>query len=273
MINIRRTGPVIAAAAALLFALTACGPTASSNQGAPAQGGASQAPNGSGAGGQRQPGVTGKIAAVSGRTLQVQGQSGQTAVTYTKKTALTQVTDTTAKALEVGMCATIRTAENASASPSEQLTAGSVILSDANGDGCQGGFGGGNRPAGAPSGAPSDRPSAASSGTGRFGGASGKVLSVDGETFVVQSRRPDANGQPATTKITVTTSADTTWSQVTTATAKMIAVGGCATAMGKSDDTGAMTATSLRLSKAAKDGTCATGFGGGRPPRQGQGNG
>ncbi len=272
MINIRRTGAVIAAAVVLLLTLTACGPTASSSQGAPAQGGASQAPNGSGVGGQRQPGVTGKIAAVSGRTLQVQGQSGQTAVTYTKKTALTQVTDTTAKALAVGMCATVRTAENASASPSEQLTAESVILSDASGDGCQGGFGGGNRPAGAPSGAPSNRPSTPS-GTGRFGGASGKVLSVDGATFVVESRRPDASGQPAPTKITVTTSADTTWSQVTRATAKMIAVGGCATALGKSDDTGAMTATSLRLSKAAKDGTCATGFGGGRPPRQGQGNG
>ena len=58
-----------------------------------------------------------------------------------------------------------------------------------------------------------------------------RCSSVDGETFVVESRRPDVNGQPATTKITVTTGADTTWSQVTTATAKMIAVGGCATAM------------------------------------------
>ena len=88
-----------------------------------------------------------------------------------------------------------------------------------------------------------------------MGGASGKVLSVDGETFVVESRRPDASGQPATHQDHRDHQRGHHLVAGRTATAKMIAVGGCASAMGESDDTGAMTATSLRLSKAAKDGT------------------
>jgi hypothetical protein len=44
--------------------------------------------------------------------------------------------------------------------------------------------------------------------------------------------------------------------------------------MGTTDDTGAITATSLRLSRATADGSCSTGIGGtGQPLRQGHGNG
>ena len=43
-----------------------------------------------GVGGQGGPGGSGKVAAVSGSTAQVQGQGGQVAVTWTAKTTFTQ---------------------------------------------------------------------------------------------------------------------------------------------------------------------------------------
>ena len=91
-------------------------------------------------------------------------------------------------------------------------------------------------------------------------GASGKVVSTSGATFVVAARM---GGATTTTNVTVTTTKDTAWTQLAKTTAKSVAVGTCAFAIGKTASSGAVTATTLRLSKPT-DGTCAAGFGGGR---------
>jgi hypothetical protein len=66
------------------------------------------------------------------------------------------------------------------------------------------------------------------------------------------------------TSVTVTLSGDTAYTRQTKAGTTAIATGKCVFATGKTDSTGAVTASALRLS-APVDGSCA--FGGGR--RQG----
>lgn len=267
------TRAAAALTAVLALSLTACSgsgttstdpPTAAANQG----GGRAAGPGGGQGGGQ--PGVSGKIAAIDGKTLQVQNSESQTAVTYTDKTTFTEVKAVTAVALKTGLCATVRIGDAAaSASATDQVTAGTVALTSAVHGTCEGGFGGvrpSGAPSGAPSGMPSDRPSPAPSGApgARRGmGAAGRVMSIDGATFVVANTR-ETSGETA--NITVTTTAQTSWTQVARTTAKSVAVGTCAFATGKADPSGAVTATALRLSKAA-NGTCTTGFGAGRNDR------
>jgi hypothetical protein len=262
----------VSVSAVLALGLAGCG-SGSSNQAAPA----ASTPSAGAAGGQfsRMPGVSGLIAAKSGRTLQVQGSQGQTAATYTAKTTVTEAKTTTAKALKTGLCATVRSAVTGpAASPGQPVSAGSVILTDKVGGGCRGGLGfgggrvGGNRsgrPSGAPSGAPSQGSSAgpATPGAGprNFGfGATGEVMSISGSTFVVEGSRFGSN---ATVKTTVTVTKATTWTRLQKSTAKAVAVGKCVTALGTTDDTGAMTATSLSLT-ASKNGVCNLGSGGNR---------
>jgi hypothetical protein len=258
--------------ATVALTLAGCGPSGPTTapSGGTQTGGTGTGRGGLGPGGTRQPGVSGLIAAVSGKTLQVQGTDGQTAVGYTAKTTITEVATTTAAALKTGLCANVRsTADGASASPTDQVMATSVTLSPAVNGKCDAGFGGGGRPSGAPSpipsGVPSNRPSGApGGGRGGFGfGANGLVSSVSGATFVVDSNRPGGTGSTATT-ITVSTTGSTTWSQVKAATSKAIVVGRCALAVGKADSTGAVAATTLRISRAT-NGSCNTG---GRGPGQ-----
>ena len=64
--------------------------------------------------GGRAPGVSGTVAAIDGSTLQVQGNSEQTAVVYTTKTTVTARVATTSSALAVGDCVSVRTAASTS---------------------------------------------------------------------------------------------------------------------------------------------------------------
>ncbi|SDU80327.1 hypothetical protein SAMN04488544_0162 [Microlunatus sagamiharensis] len=261
------------ATAGLTLTLAGCSGPDASTPGSDPSAAAGQRTGGSRADGQRPPGVSGLVAAVSGKTLQVQSASEQTAVTWTGSTTFTETTKASPSALKTGLCAAVRTTGGGSASPAAPATpatgplaAASVTLSPAVDGSCTGGFGGaygGGRPSGAPSGAaPSGAPSGARTASGFAGrGTDGKVTSVDGSTFVVAAREP---GGTATTDVTVTTSGSTTWTQVTTTSAKAATVGRCATATGRTSGTGALTATTVRLSAPASDGTCTQAFGGRR---------
>jgi hypothetical protein len=189
------------------------------------------------------PGASGEIAEITGKTLQVQSTSSQTAVTYTDSTKITNTVAATKADLSVGDCVAVRdTAQDAVASasggtdsptgqptpsaivdPNAAAEAASVTISDAVDGACTGGFGGfgGQRPAGtngrppqgfpqngqAPQGAPdgSNRPA----GTRGFGGgANGKVTKIDGDTVTVETTRPaapSADGSQSTASPTTTT--------------------------------------------------------------------
>ncbi len=270
----RRTLSTVSLAALALtgaLALGACGSSSSASTPAPS---ASRSGSGQGGGGQRA-GAAGLIAAVTGSTAQVQSTSSQTAVTWNDKTTFSKTVPATAAALKVGQCVSARAATsgsgnaaNGGASAPTSIDAATVALSDPVGGSCAGPGGGQGGPSGG-AGTPSPRPSRSGGfdGRGFGGGAFGTVASVGSGSFTVtQAAR---GNQPAST-ITVTYAASTTFTTQATAAATDVKVGGCLQASGPHDSTGAVTATSIRLSDPV-NGTCQTGFG--RRPGNGPGAG
>lgn len=282
-------------AALLLLAVSACGGSAGASGTTTPTTGAQQNQSAQPGTGQGPPGASGKVAAISGKTLQVQSaQSGQVAVTYTAKTTFTDQVKASATAVKVGSCVLVRSSvgQGGTAAASSPVAAASVALTEAVNGGCGarggpgggGGFGpgagagggGGTRPSGAPTGAP---------GAGRGGGfsgarpVSGLVTAVSGSSFTVESvsfgAGPGAGAAggtaspgatPTTSPVTVTTTAATTYTKTVSASSKDLSVGQCVTAIGSANDTGAVTATVI-ASQPAVNGECAGGFGGfgGRP--------
>ena len=228
-----------------------------------------------GPGGAGGPGGSGKVAAVTGSTAQVQGAGGQVAVTWNGKTTFTQQVTASAKDLEVGDCVAAMSAEESDTSDDTmKLTAVTVRISAAVNGACTNGMpgpgdGGRLEQRLPPGGAPEDAPEGGDSGPVRRGGlgAFGKVTSVDGNTFTVESARP---GSDDTATVTVTTSGDTAWTTAAKATAKDVKVGRCVVSLGRTDETGAVAAASIAVSEPV-DGQCAAMPGGpGRPGGPGQ---
>jgi hypothetical protein len=287
-----RTTTTVALLAAAC-ALTACGGSGSGAASTPTTTPAAQQARG-GAFGAAFPGANGQIAALSGRTLQVQSpQSGQVAVTWTTATTFSRTVPAAASAVAVGSCVDVRTDAATSASGSSggtaytDVTATSITLSSPVKGSCSTGrgefgaggglgFGGGTGPpSGFPSGAPSGFPSGGQGGrSGNGGGFArpvvGRVTAVHAGVLTVAAvdfagRAPGGTAAPTTgatetAPVTVHTSATTTWMRTTTGTAKDLAVGQCVSALGKADDTGAVTATTI-ASRPAQDGQCTIGFG------------
>jgi hypothetical protein len=206
----------------------------------------------------------------------------------------------------VGVCVQARSARTASGAggattptaPSANegpIAAASVEISPAVNGVCSA-LGGLRTPGARPSGAPGDapRPSGAPTfgrtrgqggggngfGGNGFGGlgAFGKVTSVSGASFTLESSRPQNStaGEDVPTTRTVKTSSATTYTRTQAANAKALALGLCVTALGKADDTGSIAATSIAL-RPAENGLCSSGFGrrgpGGRPTSAGGGSG
>lgn len=235
-------------------------------------------------------GITGEIAAVSDLLMQVQGEDGQTAVSWDDSTTITQTVAGTLADVTVGVCVVAVTGSD------DATAATSIAITSATDGECTSGFGGGGfggggddsgdgeRPSGmstdgagedgaAPSGdMPSGMPTGGTDGGGgaAFGGmTSGLVTAVDGSTITVESTGFGDDAQ--TTTSTVTVDDATTYTTTVDADATAIAVGRCVVAQGDSDDSGKVAATSLVLSDAGDDG-CSTGFGG-RGGMSGQGGG
>ena len=246
------------------------------------------------------PGASGEVAAISGTTLQVQNSQTQTAVSYTGTTTFTKTVTASAGALKAGLCAVARPARSEASGAASggtattqptRIAAATVELSQPVNGLCTGGFGDfggasgfdradGARPSGfgtsRPSGRPSSFPSGARdrAGGGFAAGATGKITSVSGSTFTVASVRfsrpsggqanatasPAASPSSTTTSVTVTTGSSTTYTETVSTTATAVQVGSCVTALGKSDDTGAIDATSIAIS-AKQNGQCSSGFG------------
>lgn len=287
MKNIRRL-TLTAAALVLGLALAGCGSQDNAgNGGNGGNGGQAAGPgegNGPGQGGGAGfggPGGSGKVAAVSGKTAQVQGMNSQVAVTWTNATTFTQQVSAKASDLEVGDCVVAlpdfqQGGSGSSTSSSDSaVAAASVRISTATKGSCATqGFGGGgfrgsrpNQGGGsgeAPNGAPSGAPSGGPGGGRGVGIAFGEVTAVSGSSFTVKSVRPSADGGSATsTNVSVTTTSKTKWTRQTTAAAKDVKVGVCVTTAGKSGSTGAITATSMAISK-PENGSCTAAFGSGR---------
>jgi hypothetical protein len=260
------------ASATLLALLVAC---SSEVETATPEASSTQAPSGDQQSGEMPGGggTTGEIAAVSDLLMQVQGDDGQTAVSWDDSTTITQTVAGTLADVTVGSCVVAMGA-------SEDGTAATSVTVTAATDGeCTSGFGGGGsgggmpggsgddsgsgeRPSGMPSGAPdgempeggempdgapTDLPDGASG--GGFGGMSaGLVTAVDGSTITVQQI-----GEDSSTTATITVDDATTYTTTVTADSSAVVVGLCVTAIGEADSSGQVAAG------------CSTGFGGGMP--------
>jgi hypothetical protein len=284
---------VAGTAALLLFAVTACGGAAgSTNAATPSANSPQQNQSAPPAGPARFPGASGKVAAISGSTLQVQSvQSGQVAVTYTDGTTFTKTVSAAAGAITVGSCVVVR-GDAAASAASGPVTAVSVQVSPAVDGACAVGGMAGGRPMGPGGTPPSGRPGGGQGagpggGQGADGGGqlagrptAGKVTAVHGSTITVAAvafagpgggsagGTASPSATPSTSPVTVTTTASTTYTKTVSGSASDLAVGQCVTALGKADDTGALTASSI-ASQPAVDGECSAGFGAGRSTTSG----
>jgi len=258
LLTARRTllvGGAVLAAGLTLAACSGSSAGSSPSSSAPAGGGDAQVGGGgAAAGGGFRPGAAGQVAAISGTTMQVQSpQAGQVAVTWTRSTRFSHGVATTLSAVKAGDCV-IATAASTTSGPSFTATAVSI---SAPVNGQRGGVG--RRPSGQrPSGAPPSRFPSRSPAQGRPAFANGTVSSVSGSTMVIAARQPGSSGSTTNRSVTVDASTKITSEQATTSSA--LKVGLCVTAAGGADSTGAVTATSVRLSDPVS-GQCRLGFG------------
>lgn len=250
------TPPAVLLSAGVLALVTACSGGAAATGTATAGPTATQAPADAPGSVGRMPGggTSGEIAAVADALLQVQGDDGQTAVSWDDATTITQTVAAALSDVTTGSCVVATTTGD-----DDAAAATSVTVAAATDAACTTGFGGG-MPAGGPSGerpdgAPTDAPDDGERPTGGGFGAvtAGLVTAVDGSTITV-----DADGTVAT----ITVDDATTYTTTVAADAGALTVGRCVTAQGESDSSGQVAAISLLVSDAGADG-CSAGFGGG----------
>ena len=248
---------------------TSPGATATDNTTPPAAG----APAGGGETLTGMPGASGTIAAISGKTLQVQSdQAGQVAVTYSAATAITREADAALSDVAVGECVMVGADPTTSGADTGAVAATSVRITDPVNGACTGGLGiggPGGRPGGMPSEMPSemptDRPSDMPPGGpgGMRPGTSGKVTGVTATGFTVDAVQPVPPGSATqstnTSPVAVAVDGRTTYTKTVDATAADLEVGLCTMASGSADNSGSVSATRTGLSNPV-NGACGMGM-------------
>ncbi len=262
----RRAVFVAAASVAAALVLSACGGSSGANP-PPSAAASSSAGAGQGTptGG---PAASGKVAAISGTTMQVQNQqTGQVAVSWSASTKFRHQVAVTIADVKAGDCVAA-VAPSGTDSSATSFTATTLTISPAVNGSCtaggSGGPGGGRFTGAPPSGFPSGKlPSGLPSGVqGRpiAAVAAGKVTSVSGSTLVVAARQ-FGSGDTSTTNKTVTVDGKTKIIAEAATTSKSLKVGKCVTAQGKADSAGTVAATTVRITDPT-NGQCALFFGG-----------
>jgi hypothetical protein len=272
MIQVARRAVLVAAASvAAALVLSACGGSSGANP--PPSSAAS--PSSSAGAGQRAPSggpaASGKVAAISGTTMQVQNQeTGQVAVSWSASTKFRHQVAVTVADVKAGDCVAA-VAPSGTDSSATSFTATTLTISPAvngscaaGGSGGSGGSGGGRFTGAPPSGFPSGKvPSGLPSGVqGRpiAAVAAGKVTSVSGSTLVIAAGQ-FGSGSTSTTNKTVTVDGKTKITTEAATTSTSLKVGKCVTAQGKADPAGTVAATSVRITDPT-NGQCALFFGG-----------
>lgn len=237
-------------------------------------------------------GAIGQVAALTPPSMEVQNpQSGQTTVNWTTSTTFSQTVSVAASTVANGDCVVVSGTPASPGSTSSPVTARTVSIVQPSASGSctnpsgagvgpvfRGGFPGGRTFGGGGGFSRTSTP-----GNGSFPGgtfpqlatAVGKVTSTSSSGFVVHGVerstgrfRPGSTTsstttttQPPTTDITVTVASSTTATQDESASASALSVGACVTALGPSNSTGAVAATSISI-RPSTNGSCFGGFGG-----------
>jgi hypothetical protein len=266
----RRAVFLAAASVAAALVLSACGGSSGANP-PPSSAASSSSSAGAGQGAPSgAPAAAGKVAAISGTTMQVQNeQTGQVAVSWSASTKFRHQVAVTIADVKAGDCVAA-VAPSGTDSSVTSFTATTLTISPPVNGSCTGGAAGPGGPGGGrftgapPSGFPSGKlPSGLPSGVqGRpvAAVAAGKVTSVSGSTLVVAARQFGSNSTSTTNK-TVTVDEKTKITTEVTTTSKSLKVGKCVTAQGKADSAGTVAATSVRITDPT-NGQCGIFFGG-----------
>jgi hypothetical protein len=266
--NLRYRGGAAAAGISLAAILAACGsasPAASSSTPTTVAPPAS-APSASGG---SFPGAVGSVASLAGSSMEVQSQqAGQVTVGWTASTTFTQSKTVSASTIAVGSCVVVT-----GSSSGGTVTARTVSISPPSASGtCTT-----TRPAGGSFGGRGGANAAGGNGAGGNGAArsgapisfaSGKVTSVSSGTLALYgtaaSGGSGSSSSGASSNLTVDLNSSTVFTQTQPATATNLAVGDCVSANGTTDSTGAVSASSVRITSTGGQ-SCSTGFpGGGR---------
>ena len=254
---------IVAVAGVAAVALAACSSSAgagaspkSPSSSRPTAGGGARTGNGFGGGFGSRAAAQGEIAQISGKTLQVQNSTTQTAVTYAPTTRFTITRAATLSAVEVGSCVFATSAS--SSGNATALTATSVRITPARSGSCVGNGtpradrtgapGGGAAPSNLPTNRPSGAPSRLRGAPGGFGGVAGKVTAVSGSTIKVTTLRRAANASPTTGSAVISVTAATKYTQTSATTSTAAKVGLCAVVQGTTDSRGAVAASGIELS-------------------------
>jgi len=288
MNSITRTIAAACGAGVLLVGATACG--SSGDEDTPTTSSGTTTDQNAPSTIQQAPGANGEVAAVDGSTAQVQSSdAGQVAVTWTATTTFTKQVEASLADVVVGDCVMVTPVESEEAEPDvtttqpTEVTAASVRISEPTGGSCTPTGGPGGGPGGAsqlqggapgagggpPEGAPDGAPDGARPQVRGIGGAFGTVSAVSANGFTVDSIFPGAEDDTA---VTVTVAKATTYSTTAKGAASDVQVGVCVRAEGKTDSTGAVTATRIAVTPAV-DGECTGGmvrFRSGTPTTTGQ---
>jgi hypothetical protein len=265
-IRCRAGGATAAAGISLAALLAACGggSTTASGSTTTTPPGSGSGPSATGAG--AFPGAVGSVASLSSSSMEVQNQqTGQVTVSWTPSTSFTESTTAAASSVAVGDCVVVT-----GSSSNGSLTARTVGVSQPSASGTcttTRPTAGGGRPGSgtAPSGA-------AGGGSGTpISFTSGKVTAVSAGSLAVYGTSavggPGSSTTAPSSNITIDLSSSTTYPKTAPAASTNLAVGDCVTAAGPSTSTGAVTASSVRITSTGGQ-TCSTGFG-----RAGQGAG
>jgi Domain of unknown function (DUF5666) len=250
-------------------------------------------------GGGFAPGASGSVAAITGSSMEVQNQqTGQVTVSWTPTTTFSQTASVPASSVAAGDCVTVSGSSSKGTITATTVTVSQPTAGKCTTGGFGGRFGGGasgssaggggTPPSGAagrrPGGFGGERPGGGAGGGGRpgfggsdhFGFASGKVTSATSSTLVISgfssasiTKKPSSSKNTKSTKkppaiktttVKVTIKSTTTYSEDQSAASTNLAVGDCVTASGSTSSTGAVTATSVRITSTGGK-TCTTGFG------------
>ena len=247
-------------------------------------------------------GATGSVAALSGSTMEVQNpSSGQTTVNWTSTTNFSKSVTETVSSLTPGTCVTVTGTSSKSSKTTIAARSISVVAASTTGS-CTGQFrpgggaggangpgGGGFRFGGRGGGTTGGTRPTFNPGSGRrfpnlgsIAIATGKVTAVSGTTLSVSGYdlspgnfvRPGTSAKsttpktkkpttPKTENLKITTTSATTVAATQSAAATDLAVGDCVSAFGPAATTGAVTATTVRITSTGGQ-TCTAGFGAGR---------
>ncbi len=245
------------------------------------------------------PGAFGSVAAISGSTMEVQNaQSGQVTVSWTPSTTFSQIATVAASSVTTGTCVTVTGTSSKGTITARSVTISQPTSGKCAAGGFGGRFGGG-RPTGSggftpPRGGfrpPSGGTNGSSGGTngggrtfpgaGNVGFASGQVTSVSTGTLVLKGVSSAQLGKPpakttstkkstgtkgtrptvSPTTVKVKLASSTTYTENQSASASALAVGDCVAATGTSSSTGAVSASTVRITSNGGQ-SCTTGFGG-----------